>query len=392
MEKMLRDRNEEPFPGTETPTTGAQIAPGQAMRSHLGCPEGAWTRPLGSASADSQPNAKGASLKRTRIHLSAVQAVVHLVRRPIVAFSLVALAVSLVSAHAAPPASAATSCRPTAKLVNPCRPWLGAYGHGYPEVPSDLRSQISYHEQRIGRKGDIVRGNYHVGPQYLTLPEKSYAERPSTILLVNWKPSTSWAAARGGNPTVNRVIDSMAASIGSVAPHKIMLVLAHEPENDVSSGTSCQTKSTTGSGSPADYRAMWANVQQRFAARGIKNVVWVMNYMGYKPYDCLVPQLWPGNGRVDWVMMDSYGTRANPLIDDSVGRFYRFLKRTSDSSHDFLSKPWGLGEFSIHRVTQPQAYAYWDSVKAAVHNSRYPKLKAFIAFDSSGGNADNRVA
>lgn len=313
-------------------------------------------------------------------------------RRAAFACSLLALPLSPVPSSAAYPASTQAACAPTATLVNPCRPWLGVYGHGYPQVAGDLGSQVSFHEQRIGRSGDIVRGGYHVGSRYLTPAEQGYAARPSTILLIDWKPSTLWASAGGGDPTVDRVIDSMADSIESVAPHKIMLVLAHEPENDVSSGTDCYTKSATGAGSPADYRAMWANVRRRFAARGVTNVVWVMDYMGYAPFDCLVPQLWPGNALVDWVMIDAYGTRANPLIDDSVGRFYRLLQSTSDPSHDFLSKPWGLGEFSIHGATQAQAYAYWSSLRAAVHDATYPKLKAYIVFDSDAGHGDNRVA
>jgi len=285
------------------------------------------------------------------------------------------------------------TCAPSAKLVNPCRPWLGVFGHGYPQVAADLKSQIAYHEQRIGRRDDIVRGNYHVGAQYLTPAEKLYAQRPATILLIDWKPSTdNWAAGDGRNRAVNRIIDAMADSIKSVAPHKIMLAIAHEPENDVSSGTRCDTKATATSGSPADYRSMWANVQRRFAARGTSNVVWVMNYMGFKRWDCLVPKLWPGNGRVDWVMMDPYGSRQQPLADQSVGRFYRYLQTTSDPAHNYLSKPWGLGEFSIHGVTQLQAHAYWDSVKAALDTSKYPKLKAYIVYDSSGGHPDNRVA
>lgn len=295
-------------------------------------------------------------------------------------------------ASAASPAAPAPSCAVTDKLVNPCRPWLGAFGHGYPQVAGDLRSQVAFHEQRAGRAGDIVRGNYHVGAQYLTPAEAGYARRPATVLLIDWKPSTDWSAAGGGDRKVNRVIDAMADSIRAVAPHKIMLVIAHEPENDVSSGTGCATKSTASSGSPAAYRAMWANVQRRFAARKTTNVVWVMNYMGYKRWDCLVPELWPGNRRVDWVMMDAYGTRARPHIDQSVGRFYRYLRSTSDDEHDFLSKPWGLGEFSIHGATRAQAWAYWDSVRAAVRNATYPKLKAYVVYDSSGGNADNRVA
>jgi len=315
----------------------------------------------------------------------------------VVSATLLLLGAGLVWIGTAPASAASSSasaprCTVTDKLVNLCRPWLGAFGHGYPQVASDLRSQVAFHEQRAGRPGDIVRGNYHVGAEYLTPAEVSYARRPATILLMNWKPSTDWAAASGGDRTVNRVIDAMADSIKTVVPHKIMLVIAHEPENDVSSGTGCATKSTASSGSPAAYRAMWANVQRRFAARQTTNVVWVMNYMGYKRWDCLVPELWPGNRRVDWVMMDAYGTRARPHIDQSVGRFYRYLRRASDARHDFLSKPWGLAEFSIHGATQAQTYAYWDSVRAAVRNATYPKLKAYIVFDSSGGNADNRVA
>ncbi|MEA2129309.1 MAG: hypothetical protein QOJ85_2200 [Solirubrobacteraceae bacterium] len=303
------------------------------------------------------------------------------------------LTLSLATARPASAATTAAACTPTDKLVNPCRPWLGAYGHGYPQVPPDLTSQVNYHEQRIGRRGDIVRGEYHRGAQYLTLAEKNFAERPSTILLINWKPSiNNWAAAGGGDAPTNRVIDSMARSIKSVAPHKIMLVLAHEPENDVSAGTRCYTNHRVPSGSPADYRAMWANVRRRFAAQGTTNVVWIMDYMGYQPYDCLVPELWPGNSLVDWVMIDAYGTRGKPLIDASVGRFYRFLERSSDANHDYRSKPWGLGEFSIHGATRVQAYAYWDSISAALSHAAYPRLKAYVPFDSEGGHQDNRVA
>lgn len=304
---------------------------------------------------------------------------------------------SLAGARPVSAASIPGACTPTDKLVNPCRPWLGAYGHGYPQVPPDLTSQITYHERRVGRRGDIVRGDYHVGAreQVLTEAEKAYAKRPSTILLIDWKPAKDgWGAARGGHAPTNAVIDSMADSIKSVAPRKIMVAVWHEPENDVSSGTRCETHPNpeTPAGSPADYRAMWANVQRRFAARGTRNVVWVMNYMGYMPWDCLVRELWPGNSRVDWLMMDTYGTEGKPLIGGSVGRFYGFLERSSDATHNYRSKPWGLGEFSIHDASRAQAYAYWDSARAALDAAAYPRLKAYIVFDSDGGHQDNRVA
>ena len=55
---------------------------------------------------------------------------------------------------------------------------------------------------------------------------------------------------------------------------------------------------------------MWHNVRARFDALGVTNVVWVMNYMGWKDWNCVVKDLWPGNDYVDWVMWDPYPKNA----------------------------------------------------------------------------------
>ena len=278
-----------------------------------------------------------------------------------------------------------TGCPPDARLVNPCRPLFGAYSNTYPGL-SGWRAQVDAEEQRIGRPLDIVHLYHPPGAAPpLNADEKYFATRPGTIMFSNWKPATKWADAAGGNAAVNAQIDQVADSIASVAPAKIMLTIHHEPEPDVSPGTSACSGLKGSFGSPADYRAMWRNIESRFAARGVTNVVWVMNYMSYQGWDCLLPELWPGNDLVDWVMFDPYNTGSSHSWSTSVGRFYNLLTAKSDSTHDFLSKPWGLAEFGIGgSTTQAQAYAYYDAARASVEANEFPRLKAYVAFDSEG--------
>jgi len=87
---------------------------------------------------------------------------------------------------------------------------------------------------------------------------------------------------------------------------------------------------------------------------------------------------------VDWVLIDSYATGTAPSIGASYGKAYSFMSSTSDATHNYLSKPWGPGEFGVHNATQAQQYAYWDSFKTAVDKATYPQVKAFINFDSPG--------
>src|SRR6185437_5597629 len=101
---------------------------------------------------------------------------------------------------------------------------------------------------------------------------------------------------------------------------------------------------------------------------------------------------YPGDNLVDWVLVDSYGTSQYPTFQTTVGDLYNFLKTNSNTQHNYLSKPWGVGEFSIRNTTQPVAYSYYDSLKASLDNNSYPNLKAYIVFDAIGGNAENRVA
>jgi hypothetical protein len=121
--------------------------------------------------------------------------------------------------------AAAADCVVDEILVNSCRPWLGATAGKYPQVSSGFRSQIAYHEQRIGRPLDIVHTYHPPGDMPLTADERYYINRADTISFINWKPTVRWIDAAGGNATVNAQIDQVADAFLSVAPNKVMLTL-----------------------------------------------------------------------------------------------------------------------------------------------------------------------
>ena len=290
-----------------------------------------------------------------------------------------------------------TSCTVSSKLVNSCRPWLGAAVNDNVSFASDTKSQILGHESLIGRQLDIAHTYHTAGSNSLSATDTYFAKRPNTILVTNWKPSNDWGDAGGGNASVNAGIDQMANSIKSLGSTKIMLVLFHEPENDVSSEPSCPNVSYKGNlGTPTEYRNMWANVQNRFDAAGVTNVVWVMNYMGFTNWNCLIKPLWPGNSRVDWVAWDPYSPSNEKTWDEAISDYYNFLSSSSDSTHDFNSKPWLLGEFGIghgNTTTADQAHTYkfYDDAKASLAANRYPRLKGYLDFDVQGVH-DTQIA
>lgn len=185
----------------------------------------------------------------------------------------------------------------------------------------------------------------------------------------------------------------MASSIKSLGDTLVILALFGEPERYVSRGTSDCPGLKGNSGSPADYIAMWANVQDRFAAAGAENVVWAMNYLGYFGWDCLFPELWPGNDRVDWILWDPY-VGPNQTWDDEIGYFYDALEEKSDAAHDYLSKPWGLAEYGYWYCTQDQtdAYRMYDDARAALNAGTYPRLKLYEVYDTVSAGIDVRTS
>jgi hypothetical protein len=201
--------------------------------------------------------------------------------------------------------------------------------------------------------------------------------------LVNWKPSYTWADADGGDSTVNAQIDAMARSVKALGSTKIFMTIFHEPENDISGGADgCPSAIYQGNaGTASQYREMWSNVESRFAALGVTNVVWSMNYMGFDRWNCMVDDLWPGNGLVDWILWDPYESTSQGF-SQSVGHFYSELTSLSDVAHDYLSKPWGLGEFGDGSSSDANQESFYSTVAQALDSNKFPKLQLLTLFDS----------
>jgi hypothetical protein len=131
---------------------------------------------------------------------------------------------------------------------------------------------------------------------------------------------------------------------------------------------------------------MWRNVENRFNAAGVTNVIWVMDYSGNPKWTCLVGQLWPGNNLIDWVTYDSYSTVFAPTWDNTVGWFYRFLQSHTTPTTDFAAKPWGVAEFGDCQPAFPaQVGQYYQQATQALQANTYPRLKMYMIFDNSVG-------
>lgn len=280
-------------------------------------------------------------------------------------------------------------CAVSSTLVNSCRPWLGAAAGGNPGAPANKLAQFQYLERLIGHHLDVFR-DYNSAPGKnsnsklpLNQDELAAIRQPGTYADVNWQPAGNWAEADGGDAAVNAEIKKAASNIKAVAPHKIFLTIWWEPQHFVSGGSNCPDLHGH-SGTPAQYKQMWRNVEGIFKAQGVDNVVWTMDYMGsYVSADCLVPQLWPGNNLVDWVLYDAYDhdNKNGTNWSDTVGRFYHVLEQDSSRSVDFDAKPWGLGEFGTCQTpSTANSLQYFLQAKQSIESNAYPRLKMYLMF------------
>lgn len=300
------------------------------------------------------------------------------------------------------------ACSVDDKLVPTCakQALFGAWINfdGNPTGAAGWEQRMTEGERRFGR--DIpVRHSYHAPrngrdnlPFDQTRPdgqaERRFAQAGG-IVLANWKPDVDWSKANGSDTFVNDRIRQAAQNIKAVSPHKVMLAVAHEPENDVKlkdgTGPCSRThyKGTIPGNTPANYRTMWGNVRRIFEAEGATNVVWVMNYMSFQGWDCLVKALWPGkvslgNNRVvdavDWVAWDPYSHGAS--WTNTVGRFYNVLNQQSDAAHPFSSKPYMLAEFGVSNTTKEFAYQWYGDARKALDAGTFPNLRAYVVWDS----------
>jgi hypothetical protein len=228
-------------------------------------------------------------------------------------------------------------------------------------------------------------------------------------LFLNWKPGGAgqeqWANSAGvasehcEDGAVCRIVDgnlrTLAASIAAVKPHVILLTLWHEPENEVDghvcAGAECR-------GTAEEYVAMWHNARSLFAQGGADNVLWAWTMTGYSGHFDLLPDLWPGNDLVDWVLWDPYlpGTGGTDVVA-AIDSAYQHLLATSDAEHDWAAKLWGLAEWGTsldpnQATPQEQAAAFAQLETALNEEGAFPRLELLAYFDSGASVIEEEPA
>lgn len=263
--------------------------------------------------------------------------------------------------------------------------WLGA------EVTNNVNGiskaqAITNHEAHIGRQLDILRDYHPPGGWTGLTPDEQSLIKAGRKLFVSFKPDAYWSnavgVAHGGSTAVDTQLVSLAVSIASVKPYKLMVCVWHEPENDLGMA-----------GTNTDYVAMWHNVRSIFDAHGATNVIWCWVVINSGPFfRNLLPGLWPGDSYVDWIGWDVYQP-TNQI--DYVARqadAYNYFVNNSDATHGYTSKPWAWTEWGVgsqgwipSAVDQTNTF---NAVNAALNARLFPRIRFIGYFDTDAGSGN----
>jgi beta-mannanase len=234
-------------------------------------------------------------------------------------------------------------------------------------------------ESQLGRRFDISH-TYHDWDD--AFPNAAEAARASkgTTLLINWTPRffgssriMPWGNIANGSQDAQ--IDATAARVKAFG-RRLFLAFHTEPEPQVGKY-----------GSAADFVAAWRHIHDRFAARGVANVVWVWNVTGSSNWFSLYTGgLYPGAAYVDWIGWDPYNwytCHNNGWLSfgDKVTPTYNWFRQNG-----FGNKPFMLAEYGTRDMPgNPGAKADWfRGIVPAL--KKLPNLKAVVYFNNGTAN------
>jgi hypothetical protein len=252
-------------------------------------------------------------------------------------------------------------------------------------VTNETAALVSQQENQIGRQLDILR-IYHTPGSWsrLSASELSYISA-GRKLLMSVKPDSKWSnavgVANGGSAAVDGQMTMLAQYISAVAPAEIMLIVWHEPENDVIGSVPDASAGTVN-----QYIMMWHNVREIFDANGATNVIWCWDVENYAPLRYLLASLWPGNSYVDWVMWDQYQSSSQSPYTNVLQDGYSWMLTNSSPTTDYGSKPWGLAEWGVginnyYPTVADQTNGITGLAAALNQYNRFPKIKLVDYFD-----------
>lgn len=282
-----------------------------------------------------------------------------------------------------PPSPEPPECTVDERLVPSCGALWGVAPGGHTDTPRT--TALERFERDTGRRQDIYHA-YHRAQAMFPTPEEVEIAADGRVLFLNWKPLRwSWGQIADGHPVVDAYLDRLAAHIRSTYTDPFFFTVHHEPENDV--------RPQPGSGWEAtDYAAMFRYVVQRLREAGVDNLVTVVNYMAYVPWNTQswFQDMYPGDDVVDWIGWNAYA-----YSDPGYGHgdFAEMVNRRSGehpswpgfyawTAQQFPDKPMMLGEWGVwHSGANPGHMArFYES--AARQVPQFPRLKALVYFDT----------
>jgi len=205
--------------------------------------------------------------------------------------------------------------------------------------------------------------------------DRAVAARPGTALVQCWKPVHRWADADGNRPLVNAYLAQCAQAVKRLA-RPLMIVLHHEPENDVGQA-----------GTTRQYRTMYQHVHKVFTDNGVSNVVWAVGYMNYPKWFRLLPELWPTNVPVGWVWWNAYGSTQRQSYIDNMYRFYDGL--LTDKWFPSAGTHWGVREWGVTGLPDNRTVQYFKDATYGMNAGMFPRVKAHMIFDSPGTHKES---
>jgi len=277
-------------------------------------------------------------------------------------------------------------CTVGAKLVPSCGVLLGVAPSA--RTDQDRSDALTSFENEVGTKTPIYHA-YHrgIGSMFPSAEEIGIARESGDphILFINWKPQVaSWNSIANGNARVDAYLDKLAAYIKANYTDPFYFTIHHEPENDVIE--------RPGSGyTAADYAKMYRHVVLRLRGDGVTNLVTVMDYMAFAPWNVepWFNQLYPGDDVVDWVGWDMYGYSQPKAY--GYGDFAEMLTRGSGvgwpgiytwAATRFPNKPLMVAEWGVwyNSADANHQAAVFGSVGSELQ--KYPQIKALVYFDT----------
>jgi hypothetical protein len=278
----------------------------------------------------------------------------------------------------------------SAKLVPREGAWWGEY-HTWDAALYTSRETL------VGRKFDIAK--FYVDWDAVFPGSEGAGLRDSGhILFYGWETQifntgtrTCWSDIAAG--VHDAYIDARIADIKAFGKP---LFMSFETEPEANIGV-CN-RATKG-GTAAEYVAAYRHVHDRFRAKGVTNVVWVVHWMGWSGHYTLYPQIWPGDDYVDWVGWDPYNwyTCHNNSWHDFTATakpFYDWLNTNSGPGHNYSFKPYMLSEFGTREdpAVPTRKGDYFRNLPAQL--KALPKLKAVLYWDmpdNSGTECNWRI-